>query len=1541
MADVFISYKREDCELVRPLARCLQQRGFTVWWDSRIETGENWIACIKRALDAANCVIVVWTPQSVGADRNYLSEMIAVEANEGWQRGILLPVRMQNGPRGFPHNLRNEEDLSDWSSANDDPALERLAGRIADFSGERGTPAPAELAAWLDAEEANNATAFHQFGQAFPHSRFTEEVELRAAEAEQRAVGLQISIDAALRIVEQFSSAVSKPSFTPAIQFGLGRVDRDNAIAFTREELFDRLANGEKAILQAEPGGGKTVALLEWANNYSVSREERIGVFIRLKELVGSDDLFAHLECLESTDRVSSGAWKRMAQSGILTVFCDGWNELSDDERTSVGSLLNIHVRTFPSSGLVVGSRPLAPAALSGDHLLLFLRRLTWEQVKAVVESRLPGNSAAALAELRQSAQLRDLVRTPFFLVAFCATRQAGEAPTTREGLIRGMVIAGEQEPQHAETLRRVFGGQQEKFLTGLAVEMLSRQQIELTNDDARIVINRVSRELLEADLLTERIDARMALDTLRDHHCLMEHAGDGSSFRFQHQLINEWYASNEVRRVALHSLSDEAARKRLDQEILNQRTWTEAIDFAVQKPLRNDDDIVATSYLILRTIGIDPLFAADLIAVAPETVWERIAPAVRSFVEQWYSSSREDTVGFVLHCGKDEFAEIVWDAVQAQETDHVSQVLDRTDFLHPHVLGSTWKEKCAALNNERRASFLVLLASSGSLEGAKMAVEVAKSDKAPEAQSRVAEMLDFYRFYDELTELLNAAQPETWGELVRKRNIDGLWEEPWRDSAIAALKRVFSKTPPGPQRIDYALRLRSLDEDVEIDLVAELLATKLDNHHYEDELYRKVAEVEGDRLSAAIIESLLQGNRVTYRASRYIKQGAEINQDQLIIACKSEENKRRHEDLSPLLNFDSLKTLFSELLAAHREWLSLVSKERQASADRFGILQDALIHADKNVLAEMILDLTPSDPVEIGTASEIVMRGFRSEYRHDERTPLRPDLRDRLIERLGEWSGRLVADASCSRNALHNLAEAVATFPSKALLSPLRSLLSADLSRWRDESEEFQKRRERGKQPEPGSGARMSYAFRYGQNMLSLATGRNPDFADDGDEREQAPASQEMTEAAIDVLSDFLLDDKFGDEAARVIATLRSDPISKIGEARRIGGYDLSVVPERRKARQIRDVEPVDPIAKRLLDAIDELRKTNTSESLKHAVKLSLAVVRMNCGESTDSISALIIEHGSLEDISRLMMLRLLFGRELDSTVIVRCLDELDGRRSEHKWEYDENWYKWQELLVLLIFADEPVAAARRLLGYEPRGRNHDERQIIDALGLCLHPDALEALNTLHNRCVEQRMEYEWCAAVGAIASPEAGEILLSNLAEGPRGGDSHRRRHVSETIAKLAHRHKSVWQKIVSIASKGDVSEIGIVADIIRHVTSEDMIVDIVSLSADRLNRLTGAISDALRDVCVERRPIPGQSGLSDLVPRPVDRLRAKLFVRVQANDEGSSACVKLLNAIDHWRDDYGAPYEEERHPDIASGAPWPQIAHSAWEAASEILR
>ena len=87
MADVFISYSKVDRQLVEQLAHELLAKGFTVWWDTELVSGESFRDVIVRQLKEARAVIVVWTPSSVK------SEWVISEADRGRYRGILIPVR--------------------------------------------------------------------------------------------------------------------------------------------------------------------------------------------------------------------------------------------------------------------------------------------------------------------------------------------------------------------------------------------------------------------------------------------------------------------------------------------------------------------------------------------------------------------------------------------------------------------------------------------------------------------------------------------------------------------------------------------------------------------------------------------------------------------------------------------------------------------------------------------------------------------------------------------------------------------------------------------------------------------------------------------------------------------------------------------------------------------------------------------------------------------------------------------------------------------------------------------------------------------------------------------------------------------------------------------------------------------------------------------------------------------------------------------------------------------------------------------------------
>jgi serine/threonine-protein kinase len=99
MADVFVSYKAEDRRRVKPLVEALQADGFSVWWDEQIGGGAAWRQAIEAELNAAKCVIVVWSKRSVGAEGTFVQD----EATRAQQRHVYVPVLIDKVhlPLGF------------------------------------------------------------------------------------------------------------------------------------------------------------------------------------------------------------------------------------------------------------------------------------------------------------------------------------------------------------------------------------------------------------------------------------------------------------------------------------------------------------------------------------------------------------------------------------------------------------------------------------------------------------------------------------------------------------------------------------------------------------------------------------------------------------------------------------------------------------------------------------------------------------------------------------------------------------------------------------------------------------------------------------------------------------------------------------------------------------------------------------------------------------------------------------------------------------------------------------------------------------------------------------------------------------------------------------------------------------------------------------------------------------------------------------------------------------------------------------------------
>jgi TolB-like protein/tetratricopeptide (TPR) repeat protein len=97
VTDIFVSYATEDRERVRPLVELLEGEGWSVWWDREIHAGPRFDQVIEEAIEQASCVVVVWSRHSIQSD------WVRTEANEGLERGVLVPMRIDDvrPPLGF------------------------------------------------------------------------------------------------------------------------------------------------------------------------------------------------------------------------------------------------------------------------------------------------------------------------------------------------------------------------------------------------------------------------------------------------------------------------------------------------------------------------------------------------------------------------------------------------------------------------------------------------------------------------------------------------------------------------------------------------------------------------------------------------------------------------------------------------------------------------------------------------------------------------------------------------------------------------------------------------------------------------------------------------------------------------------------------------------------------------------------------------------------------------------------------------------------------------------------------------------------------------------------------------------------------------------------------------------------------------------------------------------------------------------------------------------------------------------------------------
>ena len=117
MTDLFVSYKSEDRDRVAPLVAALEEDRLKIWWDAHIGGGDAWRESIETELNAARCVLVVWSARSTGPEGSFVRD----EATRALRRGVYLPVRIDgvDPPLGFGET--QALPLIGWKGDRSDP----------------------------------------------------------------------------------------------------------------------------------------------------------------------------------------------------------------------------------------------------------------------------------------------------------------------------------------------------------------------------------------------------------------------------------------------------------------------------------------------------------------------------------------------------------------------------------------------------------------------------------------------------------------------------------------------------------------------------------------------------------------------------------------------------------------------------------------------------------------------------------------------------------------------------------------------------------------------------------------------------------------------------------------------------------------------------------------------------------------------------------------------------------------------------------------------------------------------------------------------------------------------------------------------------------------------------------------------------------------------------------------------------------------------------------------------------------------------------
>lgn len=1272
--------------------------------------------------------------------------------------------------------------------------------------------------------------------------------------------------------------------------------------ALSTRALANAVTTLDDLILVAAPGMGKTTTLFQVANGVL-----EIGNGTPLVVPLGdwateSDTLLVSILKRPAFNGISEQDFRTVATKPGVVLLLDGWNELDAAARERARVQITALKTELPELGLVISTRRQALDIPFGGTRVDLLPLDDEQQMEIARAMR--GEAGAQLVEqARRTAGVRELVTIPLYLTALLSLPDGAPFPTTKEEVLRRFVAAHEQEARRAAALHAVALGFQQDYLDNLAVLATTTANTAITDSNARKAVAETARILMADGQITFTTQPDTLLDTLVSNHVLTR-SGDAPGYSFQHQQFQEWYASHYVEQLMLQADSDPAAREKLKADVFDQRPWEEAVLFAVERSARGDAAHKAACSAAIRTaFDVDPVLAGEMIFRATDEVWAPIGAEMRSLAEQWHAPGKVDrAVRFMIASGRPEFGDLLWPLISHANTQVHLPTLRAAKRFRPSVLGNDALARIAALPLDIRKNVLHEIALHGGIDGLDLAIAIAKTDNDPDVKATVVDALSFRRADRHVADLLADADEATYDILAER----GLLDDIAVDAVQQELQRAHERLKAAG--ISHFQRLRTLvyapggdDHDAEVsEIIAEMeIDRKRDGEMH---LLYEVRKRYPHAFANGLLRRVREHRELFYGADNILAAAGFALEDDALLEIALEETSRhddRAEAAASVLGPNAVGRLIDAYLAAGKVVRDASGKYNQEAGDRYHDLRARIAHTPgASLVAAVQARAANADNEESAQLAELFSR---ETYGDEERA--RP-FNEEGLAAIGvlarEWAERMLAAGDEQRWRVAAIATMMSHAPSVAHLPILKRLLDDNLRRYRAFRE---KAAASGwKDRDVVHEAQHPHMHEYQRAFLAI----------------NAPETAAL-------MGEYLTDEHFGELAARVLLVQWLKANDPEYDKKFRSSVDFSGVQARREARAAYPTT-TSVEAEAIFGAIDTLVVDGATDAqLKLGVALGTVGAQLPHGQRDLTIQKLV-SLASRQARAGLLLSLVLSGEDIDIKLVADGIAETFEAATKETWILTESdAYQLRDWLRLLPFAT-PIINLPAIVRGMPEAQR-DPRMLEEMVsGLSHSPsdDAEGVIFMLAEQDPRLYKNHQWRATSLGLGTVSAARRFVDLTVSGALDGKSYDGWRWRRELGGLISKFPEVRAYVHDLLKDGPTSkQLSLLASAVAEDPDTDGILMLIEFEV-RTGR-SYMEWQAVQSAVTEQVPAENWEGVYNIVPVPAVELRRKLLAMTGSGGKDDPA-ARCLNLIDKLRDEYGAPESEPRHPDLASGRPWP---------------